>query len=68
MGSSFGSKEKCFNIFFMDEGVDSGKILCQKDFDILPSDNARKLYNKVVNIALLQIENFYQNLTIKHFT
>ena len=52
----------------MDEGVDSGKILCQKDFDILPSDNARKLYNKVVNIALLQIENFYQNLTIKHFT
>ena len=42
----------------MNEGIDSGEILSQKSFDILESDNARTLYDKFVNIALLQIEDF----------
>ena len=33
----------------------------------MPSDNARKLYNKVVNIALLQLRIFYQNFNNKTF-
>ena len=64
---ALGLRKSASTFFFMDEGVDSGKILCQKDFDILPSDNARKLYNKVVNIALLQIENFLPKLNNKTF-
>ena len=46
----------------MDEGIDSGEILSQKDFDILSTDDAQILYDKFVNIALLQIEEFLPQL------
>jgi methionyl-tRNA formyltransferase len=46
----------------MDEGADSGDILSQNDFDISDTDDARTLYDKVSNIALLQIEEFIPQL------
>ena len=45
--------------FFMDEGADSGDILSQKDFDISHNDDAKTLYDKVVEIALEQIAQFF---------
>jgi methionyl-tRNA formyltransferase len=55
---ALGLKRSASTFFFMNEGADSGRILSQKEFDILESDNARTLYDKFVNIALLQIEDF----------
>lgn len=57
-----GLNQSASTFFFMDEGADSGDILSQKDFDILDVDDAQTLYNKVINIALLQIEEFLPQL------
>jgi|TARA_B110000483_G_scaffold234353_1_gene304287 methionyl-tRNA formyltransferase len=46
----------------MDEGIDSGEILSQKNFNILSNNDARILYDKLVNIALQQIEEFLPQL------
>jgi len=55
---ALGLKESASTFFFMDEGADTGDILSQVDFDITYQDNARSLYDKVVNMALTQIEEF----------
>lgn len=62
---ALGLKKSASTFFFMDEGADSGKILSQKNFEILDSDDAQSLYDKFVNIALLQIENFLPQLKKK---
>ena len=59
---ALGLKKSASTFFFMDEGIDSGEILSQKDFDILSTDDAQILYDKFVNIALLQIEEFLPQL------
>ena len=64
---ALGLKKSASTFFFMDEGFDSGKILSQKEFDILVSDDAKTLYNKFVNIALLQIEDFLTHLEKKTY-
>ena len=51
----------------MNENADCGDILSQKDFDISESDCAQTLYNKVINIALMQIEEFIPHLKNKSF-
>ena len=51
----------------MDEGIDSGEILSQKNFDILSTNDARILYDKLVNIALQQIEEFLPQLERKTY-
>ena len=60
-------KKSASTFFFMDEGVDSGEILSQKNFDILDTDDAQTLYNKLINIALLQIEEFLPLLKTKTY-
>jgi methionyl-tRNA formyltransferase len=64
---ALGLNKSASTFFFIDEGADSGEILSQKDFNILESDNARILYDKVVNIALTQIEEFLPQLQKKTF-
>ncbi|OHE00533.1 MAG: methionyl-tRNA formyltransferase [Sulfurimonas sp. RIFCSPLOWO2_12_36_12] len=59
---ALGLKQSASTFFFMDEGADSGDILSQKDFDILNSDDAQTLYDKVINVALEQIEEFVPQL------
>jgi len=59
---SLGLTETASTFFKMDEGADSGQILSQKPVPILESDNARSLYDKIVEIALEQIEEFTQEL------
>jgi methionyl-tRNA formyltransferase len=62
-----GMKQSASTFFFMDEGADSGDILSQVDFEILENDDARSLYNKVIDIALLQIEDFLPKLQNKTY-
>ena len=59
---ALGLKKSASTFFFMDEGADSGDILSQKDFDISHNDDAKTLYDKVVEIALEQIAQFFPSL------
>ena len=64
---ALGLKKSASTFFFMNENADCGDILSQKDFDISESDCAQTLYNKVINIALMQIEEFIPHLKNKSF-
>lgn len=64
---ALGLKKSASTFFFMDEGADSGTILSQKEFKILPSDDAKTLYNRVVNTALIQLKNFLSHLEKKTY-
>ena len=64
---ALGLKKSASTFFFMDEGIDSGEILSQKNFDISSNDDAQSLYDKMVNNALLQIEEFLPQLEKKNY-
>ncbi len=57
-----GFKQSASTFFFMEEGVDDGDILSQVDFEILYEDDANIVYQKVIDIALEQIEDFVPKL------
>ena len=59
---ALGLEKSATTFFFMDEGADSGDILSQVEFDILKDDDAKSLYSKVIDIALLQIDAFLPKL------
>lgn len=63
-----GLEQTGSTFFFIDEGVDSGQILSQEIIKITYKDNARTLYNKMIETALLQIKNFMPKLQTKSFT
>ena len=65
---SLGLKKCASTFFFMEDEADSGEILSQRDLDILSTDDAQVLYDKIVNIALLQIEEFLPLLQKKIIT
>ena len=65
---ALGLKKSASTFFFMDESADKGEILCQKDFDILETDDAQTLYNKITDIALLQIGEFLPRLQENDYT
>ncbi len=60
-----GEKETGSSFFFMDEGADSGDILSQRKIKIDTSDDANTLYNKMIDTALIQIEDFFPKLLSK---
>ena len=64
---ALGLKKSASTFFFMQEGADDGDILSQKEFEILYEDDAKSLYNKVINIALIQIEEFLPKLQNNSF-
>ena len=53
-----GLKESGLTFFFMDEGADSGPILSQKRFEITSEDTANTLYEKIKELATIQIAEF----------
>lgn len=59
---ALGLEQSASTFFFMDEGADSGDILSQVNFEIFHNDNARTVYDKIINIALTQIEYFLPRL------
>lgn len=65
---SLGLVETASTFFKMDEGADSGPILSQKPVLIAESDTARSLYDKIVDVALEQIEEFTQKLAMNRET
>ena len=65
---ALGLKESASTFFFMDKGADTGDILSQVDFEISYQDDARNLYDKVVEIALIQIEEFIPALEKDTYT
>ena len=65
---ALGLKKSASTFFFMEEGADDGDILSQIDFEILDTDDANALYNKVIYIAISQIEDFVPSLQNGSFT
>ncbi len=63
-----GLEESASTFFFMDEGADTGDILSQVNFEITYQDDARSIYDKVVNMALLQIEGFIPKLKQNNYS
>lgn len=62
-----GLKKTASTFFFMDTGADSGDILSQQEILITDQDDARTLYDKVIEVALAQIEYFLPQLATKSF-
>lgn len=62
-----GLEETASTFFFMDKGADSGPILSQEIIAIDYLDDARTLYDKITNTALVQIKNFTQCLSNNSF-
>ncbi|MBF0231442.1 MAG: formyl transferase [Desulfamplus sp.] len=62
-----GLKETASSFFFMDEGADSGDILSQEIMSILPEDDAKTLYSKMISTAKKQIETFLPELENQTF-
>lgn len=62
-----GLKQSASTFFFMDEGADSGDIISQKNFEILETDDAQTLYEKVIDTALIQIKEFVPLLENKTY-
>lgn len=54
--------------FYMDEGADSGDILSQKVVNIYQKDDAQSLYDRIVETALEQIDEFAPQLISQTFT
>lgn len=59
-----GLSKTASTFFFMDEGVDSGDILSQKEVVIAPSDDAGTLYRRLIETAEGQVEEFTQKLKL----
>lgn len=57
-----GLTETASTFFRMDEGADSGPILSQEKLSICSSDDARTLYDKIVQVAMNQITTFTAEL------
>lgn len=62
-----GLKKTGSTFFFMDLSADGGDILSQKEITIDDLDDARTLYDKVTQTALVQIEEFLPQLTAGSF-
>ncbi len=63
-----GLEKSASTFFFMDDKADSGDIILQEEFEILDTDDASKLYNKVLGIALKQVELLVFQLRTKSYT
>ncbi len=59
---ALGLENSASTFFFMDKGADSGDILSQVDFNISYQDDAQSVYQKVINVAVNQIEEFIPKL------
>jgi methionyl-tRNA formyltransferase len=58
-----GLDKTASTFFVMDTGADSGDILSQREVLIAEQDTARTLYDKVVETAMAQLEEFVPLLT-----
>jgi methionyl-tRNA formyltransferase len=59
---ALGLKQTASTFFKMDKGADTGDIISQECVEILETDDALSLYNKIVAVALIQITSFTKEL------
>lgn len=64
---ALGLRLTASTFFFMDEGADSGDVLCQHPVDIGPLDDAGSLYEKISATAVKQIREFVPLLASGNF-
>lgn len=64
---ALGLEQTASTFFFMDEGADSGDILSQVDIPVSYEDDARSLYNKIIDTGIAQIRTFVPILENKTF-
>lgn len=57
-----GLEQTASTFFFIDKGVDSGKLISQEIVPISYGDNASTLYDKITAIALNQMQDFIPKL------
>lgn len=59
---ALGLRQTASTFFFMDEGADSGDILSQRKVSISDQEDAGTLYQKLIDTAMVQIEEFTMQL------
>lgn len=64
---ALGLEETASSFFFMDEGADSGDILSQRDVSIHWEDDARSLYDRLMDVARDQIATFTPQLAARDY-
>ena len=57
-----GEQEGGATLFYVDEGMDTGDIICQHRFEVAQNETARTLYNKVVGALVTMIEEITPGL------
>jgi len=62
-----GLEETASTFFFMDEGADSGDILSQLKITISATDDARILYQRMIEASIVQMEEFVPALALDNF-
>lgn len=60
-------KKTASTFFFMDASADTSDILSQQEISITDQDDARTLYDKEIETALVQIEKFLPKLATGTF-
>ena len=65
---ALGLKVTASTFFFMDSGVDNGEILSQVKVPISYHDDAKRLYDKIGDVALKQVEEFLPKLEAGTYT
>lgn len=58
----YGLDKGTLTFFYLDEGVDSGDILWQREFEITVHDNATTLYEKIETLTAAAISEFLPQL------
>lgn len=59
---ALGLEETASSFFILDESADTGTVISQKQVPILYEDTARTLYDKVMNIARVQIKELWNDI------
>lgn len=65
---ALGLKKTASSFFFMDEGADSGDLLSQRDVPIHWEDDARSLYDRLMEAAEKQVSNFTPKLATREYS
>ena len=50
-----GDKSTGITVYIVDKGLDTGKIIFQKEFELVESENSRELYRRLFNEAALEL-------------
>ncbi|MEA4830966.1 MAG: formyltransferase family protein, partial [Enterococcus thailandicus] len=65
---TLGLERTASTFFFMNEGADSGDIISQEVVKIDSADDAASLYEKLIRVAIIQIQDFTAKLVDNTYT